>query len=193
VSFKVAIACEDHTLDQFVVRPVVSAMLAALGKSKARVQVITSPRLHGFDDLVRQVCDLVARWGAVSDLVIIAADTDCDDGELRPRNKPQSLHGALADCHSHSERAIAVFARQEIEVWSLWGVRVDLGAAWADVRTDCDPKERFFEPLLTEDDQRRPDRGRTRLTTRSLEAGWQSLKGGCPELAELEAEVRNRL
>ena len=190
MGFKVSVICEDHTLDQFVVRPVMAALLAYIGKPNAQVRVVTSPRIHGYEDLLRQVCELVDRWAIISDVVILAVDTDCEDGNTRPRNKPLSLANALRECE-RTENVVVVFARQEIEVWALWGIRSQLGVPWAEVLDDCDPKEAFFEPQVTDADRGRPDRGRTRLVASSLIAGWQSIKSGCEELAQLEIDIRS--
>ena len=98
----------------------------------------------------------------------------------------------MANCPK-GENALVVAARQELEVWALWGSRSKLGAPWNEVLDECHPKERFFEPLITAEDNKFPGRGRERLITVSLQQGWRSLCAGCPELAQLQGEFRARL
>jgi hypothetical protein len=187
---KAAVICEDHTNDQYIVRPLIAELLKHLGKPQANVRVVSSPRLHGFEDVVGQACALLERWGAASDIVIFAVDTDCDDGELHERNKILALGNALNQCTKHLENAVVVFARQEVEVWALWGVRGDLGTSWDEVRKECHPKETFFEPQVRQSERKRPDGGRTRLMQESLRSGWQSIRSRSPELAQLEEDVK---
>ena len=94
----------------------------------------------------------------------------------------------LAGCTRHRDKGLVLVAIQEAEVWALWGVRTGLDATWEEVRSECDPKERFFERYL--DQSLTPDGGRRELMQRALQNGWASLKTGCPELQMLEDELR---
>lgn len=121
MSTRVYVACEDHTLDQYVVVPVLTAMFRkGVGPTA---------------------------------------------GEGRTDHQP-----------SHQRHRPA-----------------ELSESWVDVRAERDPKQRFFDPLLQPSDSLVLGRGRQRLIERSLASGWSSLRDGCPELAEAEAEVRSRL
>jgi hypothetical protein len=94
----------------------------------------------------------------------------------------------LADCERYSTKGVVLVAIQEAEVWALWGVRAELGVSWPEVRAECNPKERFFEAYL--DGSLTPDGGRRDLMEKALASGWDSLKLGCPELQQLEDELR---
>ena len=190
MSLKVAAICEDHTNDQYIVRPVIQSLLGHLGKPKAQVTVVTSPRLHGFDDVMSQACELLERWGAVSDVVVFAVDTDCEDGIKRDKNKILALGNRLASCESNGEKAVALLAREEVETWALWGSRANLNSRWENVRDECHPKERYFNGLITDADRNRPDGGRARLMEMSLSGGWQSIRTGCPELSDFEVKMQ---
>jgi hypothetical protein len=189
MSVKIAIACENPRYDQYIIRPVLEAVLRFLGKPRARVTVITDPAATSYENLLAQACDILKRYAPVADAVIFIADTDCEDGSAGRRNKALRLRNAVAACDDPS-KAITLTALQEVEVWALWGVRDGIDASWAAIRAECNPKEVYFEPLLTQDDQQQPDGGRARLMAQSLSSGWTSLRTGCQELQELEDGLR---
>lgn len=193
MSLRVTVACEDHTLDQYTACPVIKLLMTYLGRPQADVRVITSPRLKGIDSLIAQICPILARYGPISDLVIFAVDGDCKDGRDGRLDRLTRIRNLIQACESNSQKGVVVVARQELEVWALWGSRSRIRASWADVTEECDPKELYFEPLVTPGDLNVPGRGRQRLTGLSVAEGWASLSAGCPELKELEAEVRTRL
>lgn len=189
MSYRVALICEDHTLDQYILRPVAEALLREIGKPRAIVRPVTDPRLKGLGDLRKELPNLIKRYGPISDLVIVAIDADCEDGQEGRVSRAASFASLL----QHAENAVLVVAIQELEVWAMWGARGRLDVPWSTVRAECHPKEVYFERLLTNADARQPGRGRTRLIAESLASGWASLATGCPELAELAMQVRAAL
>lgn len=62
MSLRVAVACEDHTHDQYVVRPVVETLLSAAGFPRAQVRVITDPRINGIEDLKANAGAIAERY-----------------------------------------------------------------------------------------------------------------------------------
>jgi hypothetical protein len=193
MSFTVAVVAEDYTLDQFILKPVIVSLCGFLGKPRARVDMVRDPRLHGYADLFSEACGILARYGAVADLVVFVVDADCQDGTGGRSDRLASLKRVLANCPRHQDKAVAVAALQEVEVWALWGIRDQLDSAWQAVRAECHPKEAFFEAQVHQAERRTPDRGRTRLTKMSLAGGWQSIRQGCGELQVLEAELASKL
>ena len=187
------VAFEDHTLDQYVACPVIKLLMARLGRPRTEVRPITNPRLHGVENLMSQICEILERYGAVADLVIFVVDGDCQDGRDGKLDRLSKMRRLIDACQSYPEKGVAVVARQELEVWALWGSRSALPAGWAKVTQECHPKERFFEQLTAAADRRVPGYGRQRLTALSVAEGWDSLSGGCPELKELEVAVREKL
>ncbi len=193
VSLRVSVVCEDHTNDQYIVRPVLQRLLTSLGKGRASVSVVTSPRLRGYPSLRAQACAVLEQYGYVSDLVIFVVDADGEDGQNGRRDRAAELRGVLAGCRAHVEKGLVVAAIQEVEVWALWGYRAEIAVPWATVRSDRDVKEAFFDPLLEPSDVRSPGRGRQRLIERSLSVPWSSLSVGCPELKALSDEIEAKL
>ncbi len=193
MSSRVFVVCEDHTLDQYVAVPVVKALMSAVGRPKADVRVVSNPRLGGWTQLKSSACSVLQRYGAIGDLVVFVADADCEDGSQGRADRKTIFDNVISKCTYHREKAVVVVARQELEVWALWGHRGSLQESWGAVVAECHPKERFFDALVTDADLRRPGRGRLRITNETLSAGYTSLEQGCPELAALRAEVLERL
>ncbi|SRR6266568_3551484 len=192
MSLRVSLALEDHTNDQYIACPVVRALLADLGKPRALVKPITDPRIRGVNQLKAQAPELLDRYGAISDIVVFIVDGDGEDGSPGRGNRLASMQNLLSDCPRREQSLIAV-ARQELEVWAIWGSRSQLGVPWSEVVNERHPKERFFDPLITEADLRFPGQGRERLLKLSLSQGWRSLATGCPELAQLQEDFKRML
>ncbi|MGH3788587.1 MAG: hypothetical protein ACRDRG_19040 [Pseudonocardiaceae bacterium] len=142
------------------------------------------PRIQGIDQLKSNACSILARYGPLSDAVIFAVDADGLDGKDGRRDRQSSFISLLDECAHHRNKAIVVAARQELEVWALWGNRSKLAVSWKAVRDERHPKEVFFDTLTNTLDLRKPGKGRSRLIQDSLSAGWQSLKQGCEELED---------
>ena len=186
---KVVFVCEDPVNDQYLAGPVIKACLAALGKPRVQVAPVLNPRTRGFENLVDNACGILERYGPVARVVIFVIDTDCEDGREGRRNKALRMRNAVEKCE-FAERALVVAAVQELEVWALWGARASLGVSWDEVLAECDPKERFFDTLLTNADRTTPDGGRKRLVATSLSNGYGSLAAGCEELVRLQNDLR---
>jgi len=193
VSYKVAVATEDHTLDQYIVGPVVRAVMAAIGKPKAVVHVITNPRIRGFDDLRAQACEIVAKYAPIMNVLVFAIDLDCQDGQEGRPDRLVRLGNALQHCALDKAAVLTVGAVNEVEIWALWGSRGELPDGWETVRAECHPKEIYFEPLMTREDLLKPDRGRKRLIESSLAGGLASLVQGCGEIGGFRDALENHV
>lgn len=194
MSYTTFVVCEDHTLDQYVVTPIIKQLLASVGKPRAKVKVVTNPRLTGIADVLEQFAELVERYAPLGDAVLFSVDLDGEDGSEGNRNRMLQFSSRLGDLDEVlRSKVFVVLAVQEVEVWCIWGSRSDLPVAWPVVRAERDPKELYFEPLLKDGEEKLPDRGRKRLVAEALSQGWASLKAGCPELEQLENEIRHSL
>lgn len=194
MSFRIHIICEDHTLDQYVVRPVMRAMAAAVGRPRARVTAVPTPPPRGIEAVMKEFDGLCERYAAIGDLVVFALDADGLDGSdggtdrravLEARRR--ALPPAVAD------KVMVILAQQELEVWAMWGVRARVPAGWSTVRAERDPKDVYWSDLVERADATVPGKGRQRLVEKTLALGWASACEGCPELAEATEEMRNRL
>jgi hypothetical protein len=129
------------------------------------------------------------RWGPTADAVVFVGDADCNDGRGGKPNRTLQLGQAIGKAKS-LHCGVGVIAIQELEVWALWGAAGRIVAGWNAVRADCDPKEKYLEPLVDSAHRQLPDKGRKSLIEASLARGWQSLAQACDELAGLEQALR---
>lgn len=193
MSCRVAVVMEDHLFDKYVAIPIVERLARELGKPNAKVFAVESPRTQGDSGMFREACRILARYGSTCSAVVFVIDLDGEDGTDGKTPKHTRLLHRVRSCTQHSEVAAVVGATQELEVWALWGCRDELGAAWGDVRREPHPKDVYFEPRLTKGERFSADRGRKRHVSMSLAQSWRSLRDGCPELAELEEQLRRLL
>lgn len=120
------------------------------------------------------------------------ADLDGQDGRAGAGDRRAAFADRLAALPADVRaKTLVILAVQELEVWALWGSRAQIPDPWSLVRAERDPKERYFEPLLTDGDRMSLGRGRIRLVRLNLASGWQSLRDGCPELRDAEDEIKS--
>jgi hypothetical protein len=146
----VLIIPEDFRKDQYVLRPIVAAMLAALGKPRAKVRVMTDPLLGGIDkalDVASLRTEVLARYRGMVDLFLLVVDRDGRPGR---GGALRGIEAALAADVPAGKCFYGEAAREEVEVWALAGVDLPSDWAWSAVRSDEHPKERYFEPLVAE-------------------------------------------
>jgi len=178
---KVLVIPEDPVLDQYVLKPIVERMFDDLGR-RARVQVLTSPRLQGVAQaLDRDVLARVVSQYAMYDVFLLMVDRDAVES-----------HAALAALREseHPGRLFACLAIEEVEVWMLALHRDRLGVPWRDVRADRDPKERFAAPLLRQLAPRMAlGGGRVRAMEPLGQKEWRGLLQLCPELDALRIRL----
>jgi len=185
MSINVLVIPEDPTYDGYILKPLVEAMLKAIGKPNARVTVLTNPHLKGFDDALKAIrTDLPDRYG-FWDLWLFFPDAD---------RATTAAMEALE--HDLAEKGIRLFccpAQPEVEIYACAPWRKEIGNAWNEVRTHPKMKEKIFEPLLAEHgDSLRPGGGRDLFITKAL-ANLPALYQLCPELDNLRARLADAL
>lgn len=191
MSTKVVIACENHLNDRYILEPVVTAALQAIGVASPRVTTITNPQMSGFTTLLSNVCAIIHRYHKTVSALVIAFDLDGEDGQDGRPDRLVRVSNKLASCDSEAQNVVLLGCQMEAEVYAIWGHRAATGASWAEIRAERDPKEFYFDALLNQRDALTVDGGRTRLMRASLKAGWSSLRGGCLELEALEHDLRS--
>jgi hypothetical protein len=182
---KVLVIPEDPTLDQHILKPIAEALFRDLGR-KARVDVLQDPHLSGVDEaLSSEVLKAIVAENPMVDVFLVLVDRDCN----RMKNEERAAHREA----EHPGRLVACLAVEEVEVWMLALHRDELGGRWPEVRSDCDPKERYADPFLREKGWlTEVGRGRKRAM-RELPTRWASLLSVCPELAALRERLRTLL
>lgn len=177
---KVLVIPEDQHHDRYIIKPVIEAIVADLGR-KARIDVLPEPRLRGTSEaldptLIRRIVD----DNPMIDLFILVIDRDCD----RENNEAR----AAARAAEHPGRLLACVARQEVEVWMLALHRDQIDTPFSVIRAHCDPKEAYAEPLLDRLGNRGPGEGRT-AAMRAISGNLRGLLSRCDELAQLRAQI----
>ena len=179
---KVLVIPEDPTLDQYVLKPVVEHIFRDLKRS-ARVFVLQDPHLRGFSEaLARKTIGRILDERPMIDLFLLIVDRDCVDG------RQTQLDARVAQATDSGKSMLGCLAIEEVEVWALALHRSEL-PRWSDVRADCHPKEKYFDPLVREKKwQEGPGKGRASAMT-ALSGNWRSLKSLCPELQQLQDAI----
>jgi hypothetical protein len=178
---KVLVIPEDQELDRYIVKPVVEALFRELDV-RARVDVLPEPRLRGAAQaLDPAVVREIVEDNPMVDLFLLVVDADCD----RDGNKGKASRRE----REHPGKLIACLAVQELEVWMLALHKERIGARFSDVRKECDPKERWAEPLLEAMGTDSPGGGR-QAAMREIRGSYKSLRDTCKELGDLERAIR---
>jgi hypothetical protein len=185
---------EDFRKDQYVLKPIIRKMMQSLGWS-ARVEVCRDPLLGGVSEALKweRLADILDRYRGMVRLFLLVVDRDCVDGR---RSVLDGLEQRAAEALSGSDRIfLAEAAKEEVEVWVLAGM-TDLPKKWkwAEVREECHPKERFYEPYAKQRGLlEAPYEGRERLA-REATAHYGRIRQLCPEdVGALESRIRSAL
>jgi hypothetical protein len=104
---------EDFRLDQYILQPLITAMMSAVGKPKAKVQILTDPLLGSVTAAMSwSNLELIFdRYGMV-DLFLLVVDRDLDPNRRVALDNLEER--AKTKCVLLAENAW-----QEIEVWAL--------------------------------------------------------------------------
>ncbi len=181
---------EDFRKDQYILRPVVKAILSYLKKPNANVRVCQDPLLGGISQALqwRNIAQIIEMYDGMVDIFLLLVDRDGQPGR---RTALDAIELQAASALPPKRLFVAEHAWQELEVWALAGCD-DLPGDWnwSDIRNERDPKERYFDPYA----QRRnllnePGEGRKTLGD---EAGknYQRVRRLCSEEFEpLEQKI----
>lgn len=140
---RVLVIPEDFRKDQYILKPIVEAMFADIGR-KATVVVCQDPLLGGIAEALKfeRMGQIFDRYRGMVDLYLLLVDRDGIVGR----------RAALDDreCWAREARKVVLLAEnawQELEVWALAGHDLPSDWAWTEVRADPNPKEHYFTPF----------------------------------------------
>lgn len=141
----VVIIPEDCRKDQYLLKPIVSAMLDYLGKPRAKVTVLGGCWPRGIEQALNseQLAEVIERYRMV-DLFLLCVDRD---GMETRRLRLDNLEAKVREILPERQIFLAENAWQELEVWALAGLDLPKEWAWQDIRAERDPKERYFKPI----------------------------------------------
>ncbi len=193
MSTKVLIVPEDFRKDQYILKPIVEAMLAAIGKPNAKVRVCQEPLLGGVSEAMKweRIKEILDFYRGKAHVVVLIVDRDGHAGRC----------AALDGLERHAAAFLpagVVFlsenAWQEVEVWLLAGHDLPTDWSWREIRQEPNPKEVYFERLAR-------DRGVTdgpgegrKVLAEEAAANYARVRSRCPEdVVELERRLFERI
>lgn len=189
---KVMIIPEDFTKDQYMLKPIIEAMMKAIGRSNPTVRVCHDPRFHS----VNQVLDwarlgpVIDRYRGLYDLILICVDRDGYEGRRASLDEiERRAKESAPNCIVFGENAW-----QEIEVWVLAGHTLLKGWKWDAIRREVHPKETYYLPFAEQRGvQEQPAEGRKTLAEEAARR-YKNLRKRCPEdIVALETRIAEKL
>lgn len=181
MSFRVLVIPEDPTHNGYILKPLVEMVMKAAEKPTAKVTILTSPKLKGYDEALHSVRhDLATRYRQM-DLWLFIPDAD------------RASAAAMQDLESElAEQGVTLFccpAVPEVEIYACVAYHTEIRMSWSAARRHPRFKEAIFERLLTTyGDSRRPGQGRIEMTERSLARRTRFFRR-CPEIARLRDRI----
>jgi hypothetical protein len=190
VSLNVLILAEDPVRDGYVLKPIVEAMMKAVGKPQAYVEVCKDPRFRGTGQALKWefVREALARNEGMFHLYLLCVDRD---GEANRQAKLTDLEKKAKKVVGDGCAFLAENAWQEVEVWLLMGHELPRKWDWRKIREEIHPKERYYQPFAeSRGALDLPDEGRDELA-RKAAARYGQIRGRCKEdVQRLEDRIR---
>jgi hypothetical protein len=193
MAFSVVVIPEDFSKDQFILKPIIEAMMKQLGVPRPRVAVLQDPRLGGVAEALKwpRVEEILGARKYNTDLFIEVVDRDCNQNR---RARLDGLEQQAQACLGAGRRTfLAHEAWEELEVWLLAGLDLPGEWAWAAVRAECNPKEVYFEQLAAQRGLGEALAGGRKLLGEQAARRYVRMTQLCDELKALEDRVRGVL
>lgn len=184
----VLIIPEDFRLDQWLLKPIIKAMMTELGKPHANVKVCRDPLLGGVEQAMKweRIAEILDMNRTVH-LFLLIVDRDGKEGR---RLGLDALEQQAAAKLPSDRSFIAENAWQEVEVWLLAGHDLPKEWQWKEIRETRDPKELYFEPYASQRGVlHKLGRGRKALG-REAAKRYSRIRLLCDEVAALEEKIR---
>ena len=133
---------EDFRKDQYLLGPLFKRLFTAIGRRSAKVQVCRDPLLGGVGEALKiaRIQEVVRQHSGMTDLFILCVDRDGNQGRRDRLDRIEAKFG-------NGDFFLAENAWEEIETWTLAGLRLPQNWNWAHVRAEVDVKERYFDVL----------------------------------------------
>lgn len=187
---KVLILAEDFVKDEFLLQPIIQAMMKSVGKPKAKVKVCRDPRFHGTGEALKweYVEQALRRHRGMVDLFLLCVDRD---GNANRQVVLGNLEDQAAAVTGKGRAFLAENAWQEVEVWLLMGHDLPPKWDWKKIRKETHPKETYYLPFA---EGRKvidlPGEGRDKLA-REAALHYDRIRMRCKEdILRLEGRVR---
>jgi len=179
---------EDFRKDQYMLKPIIKAMMKSLGKSSANVRICQDPLLGGISEASKwENIEAIINQYPMVDLFLLCVDRDGKEGRKKAlENIENQANKILTD----RQLFLAENAWQEIEVWVLAGQDLPKEYNWQKIREEINPKETYFVPFAQ---QRNlldtPGEGRKPLAEEAAKR-YNRIRQLCPEdIVNLENRI----
>ncbi len=185
----VLIIPEDFRKDQYILKPIVEAMLTEAGKPRANVRVCLDPLLGGIGRALdwEEIKQILDRYSMVQ-MFLLLVDRDGVEGR---RSSLDSIEARARERLPNSRVLLGENAWQEIEVWVLAGHQLPGEWKWADIRAEVNPKETYFEPFAAKRGVKDQPGGGRKTLAQEAAANYRRVRQLCPEdIQALEGRVR---
>lgn len=185
MSFTVLVIPEDPEQNGYILRPLVRAIMQDVDRPAAKVKLLTSPRVQGYDQAMKSLRGEELEVYDFMDLWLFLPDADkANDDAMRAVEARVAEKGITLLCCA---------AQPEVEIYASVAFRGDIPETWEDVRRHPRMKEEVFAPLLARHgDARRRSKRRDRMINQSLK-NLPSLYRLCPELRHLRDRIAAHL
>ncbi len=184
----VLVIAEDFIYDQYILRPIIEAMLVEAQKRKANVLVYPE-RLGGVVQALKweRIKQIINRYKHKYELFLLCIDRDGRPGRREALN---ALEKQAQEILPADKLFLSENAWQEIEVWVLAGHK-DLPNDWnwKEIRLEANPKEIYFQPFAEQKGlSNTPDGGRKKLAVIAAR-NYLRIRALCEEVAALETRI----
>jgi hypothetical protein len=187
---------EDFSKDQHILKPIIERMLRQIIRRGARVRVCQDPRLGGYNEALKweNIQGIIRRYSGMTDLFLLCIDRDGDKDRRAKLDHIEQQATALPEIDARGRAFFAENAWQEIEVWVLAGHDLLPGWNWQEIRTEVNPKERYFQPFAEERGLvmrgRRVDATSYKRLAEEAARRYDRIRRRCPEdIATLEQRI----
>ncbi len=139
----VVVIPEDFRNDQYILKPLFTRLFRSIGVPSVSVWVCNDPLLGGIGEALKfdRLSEIVERRQGWADIFILCVDRDGITGRRQRLNEIETEFGSTF---------LAENAWEEIETWVLAGLDLPSNWRWADVRTEVQVKERYFDPIVVQ-------------------------------------------
>lgn len=180
---------EDFVNDQYILRPIVSAMLSSLGKPRSKITICYEPRLGSVSQALRweRIAQIIDRYRGMYDLFLLCIDRDGQEGRRVQLDMLEHHAQTVLDSH---KCFLAENAWQEVEVWVLAGHHLPADWSWKAIRAEINPKEWYFDTLAKQRGLIDDGNGGRNILAREAARRYGRIRQLCPEdIGRLEARI----
>ncbi len=182
---------EDFRKDQYILKPIIGALMTAAGDRRAKVRVCQDPLLGGIGEALKwvRIEAILTRYRYQVDLFLLCVDRD---GLVGRRSSLDSLERQGAAMLGTTRLLLAEHAWQELEVWTLAGHDLLPGWSWSAIRDERDPKERYFDRLANQRNLLNEPGGGRKTLSEEAARRYDRIRQRCSEdIAVLEQRIRS--